>query len=172
MEQFFLIAEIKSLQGSDGFVIADSYSDFSERFFLVKSVFIDFFGNRKEFFVEEVKEIDDKFAFKFKGFNTSEDAKILIGKKIYVEEKNSIKLKDNTFFIHDLIGSKVFRKSNLFGYVEDVLVLPANDVYVIKDTNGKKVLVPAVKDYILKFNPLEKRLELVPDCDLLYDDEN
>jgi 16S rRNA processing protein RimM len=172
VDNFFLIAEIKAVHGSNGLVLIDSYSDFSERFFKLNSVFIDLFGSKKEFFVENVIEVSGRIALKFKNFNSGEDVKILVGKKIFVEEKNSVKLSKDTYFVHDLIGSEVFRNSKLLGVVEDVLAYPANDVYLIKDINQKNLLVPAIKDFIKSFDPLKKRLELVDDCDLLYDDEN
>ena len=172
MDDFFLIAEIKAVHGSNGLVLIDSYSDFSERFFKLNSVFIDLFGSKKEFFVENVIEVGGRIALKFKNFNSGDDVKILVGKKIFVEEKNSVKLSKDTYFVHDLIGSEVFRNSKLLGVVEDVLAYPANDVYVIKDIDQKNLLVPAIKDFIKSFEPLKKRLELVDDCDLLYDDEN
>lgn len=172
MDDFFLIAEIKAVHGSNGLVLIDSYSDFSERFFKLNSVFIDLFGSKKEFFVENVIEVGGRIALKFKNFNSDDDVKILVGKKIFVEEKNSVKLSKDTYFVHDLIGSEVFRNSKLLGVVEDVLAYPANDVYVIKDIDQKNLLVPAIKDFIKSFEPLKKRLELVDDCDLLYDDEN
>lgn len=172
MDNFFLIAEIKAVHGSNGLVLIDSYSDFSERFFKLNSVFIDLFGSKKEFVVENVIEVGGRIALKFKNFNSGEDVKILVGKKIFVEEKNSVKLSKDTYFVHDLIGSEVFRNSKLLGVVEDVLAYPANDVYLIKDIDQKNLLVPAIKDFIKSFDPLKKRLELVDDCDLLYDDEN
>lgn len=172
MDNFFLIAEIKAVHGSNGLVLIDSFSDFSERFFKLKSVFIELFGLKKEFFVENVIEVGGRIALKFKNFNSAEDVKILIGKRIFVEEKNSIKLSKDTYFVHDLIGSEVFRNSKLIGHVEDVLAYPANDVYLIKDLAKKNIMIPAVKDFIKSFEPGEKKLELVDDCDLLYDDEN
>lgn len=172
MDNFFLIAEIKAVHGSNGLVLIDSFSDFSERFFKLKSVFIELFGLKKEFFVENVIEVGGRIALKFKNFNSAEDVKILIGKRIFVEEKNSIKLSKDTYFVHDLIGSEVFRNSKLIGHVEDVLAYPANDVYLIKDLAKKNIMVPAVKDFIKSFEPGKKILELVDDCDLLYDDEN
>lgn len=172
MDDFFLIAEVKAVHGSNGFLLIESYSDFSDRFFNLNSVYLEFFSSRKEFFVENVIEVDGKIAVKFKGFDNAEDVKFLLGKKIYVDKEHSVKLSADTYFIHDLIGSKVYRRGELFGSLEDVMVLSANDVYVIKDINQKKVLVPAVKDYIKSFDPDRKRLELMPDCDLLYDDEN
>lgn len=172
MDNFFLIAEIKAVHGSNGLVLIDSFSDFSERFFKLKSVFIELFGLKKEFFVENVIEVGGRIALKFKNFNSAEDVRILIGKRIFVEEKNSIKLSKDTYFVHDLIGSEVFRNSKLIGHVEDVLAYPANDVYLIKDLAKKNIMIPAVKDFIKSFEPGKKILELVDDCDLLYDDEN
>lgn len=171
MDDLFLIAEVKAIYGSNGFVLVDSFSDFYERFFKLNSVYVEIFGSVKKFFVESVKELDGSFAIKFKGFESSDDVQIFIGKKVYVEKKDAVKLSEDVFFIHDVIGSKVFKESKMIGVVEDVLVLPANDVYVVIDLNKKRILVPAVKSYIQHFNPDEKSLELVPDCDLLYDDE-
>ena len=172
MDDYFLIAEIKAVYGSDGYVIIESFSDFSERFSRLKNVFLEFFGNMKEFVVEDSLIKGNKIALKFKGVDSADDAKIFLYKKIFVDQKNSVKLDEDTFFVHDIIGSQVYKESKLFGVVEDVLILPANDVYVVKDLDNRKALVPAVKDFILNFNPVEKRLDLVSNCDLLYDDED
>ncbi len=172
MDDLFLIAEIKAVHGSNGFVLIDSFSDFSERFFKLNSVFLEMFGSKKEFFVENVIEVGGRIALKFKNFNSGEDVNFLLGKKIFVSEKNSVKLSKDTYFVHDLIGSEVYRDSILLGFLVDVMAYPANDVYVINMIDHKKILIPAIKDFILSFDPVKKRLELVPDCDLLYDDEN
>lgn len=172
MDDLFLIAEVKAVIGSNGFVLIDSFSDFSDRFFQLKSVVVEFFGANKEFLVEEVKRRGDNFALKFKGIDSETDAQMFLNKKIYVEQKNSVKISGNTFFIHDVIGSEVYRNSKLIGLVKDVLVMPANDVYIIKDLENKEILLPAVVDYVKEFDANLKKLILVPDCDLLYDDEN
>jgi ribosomal 30S subunit maturation factor RimM len=66
----------------------------------------------------------------------------------------------------------VFRDGIEIGFIEDVLVLPANDVIVIVDKVNKRILIPAIKDFIKSFDAARKRLDLVTGCDLLYDDEN
>jgi 16S rRNA processing protein RimM len=172
VDQYFLIAEIVAVQGSEGDVLIDSYSDFNERFFRLKNAFIEFFGNKKEFIVENVSEFNGIITLKFKGFDTSKDAQILVGKKIFIEDKNSVKLEKDLFFIHDLIGCEVIQDTKRIGKLIDVLILPSNDVYVVEEIDHKKILVPAVKDYIKSIDIKRKRLELVPNCDLLYDDEN
>jgi 16S rRNA processing protein RimM len=172
VDDLFLVAEVKAVYGSKGFVLIGSYSDFSERFFKLNSVYLEFFSSTKEFFVENVMKVGGNFAIKFKGFDNDEEVKFLLGKKIYVDKEHSIKLSDDTYFIHDLIESEVFQGSKFIGFLEDVLTLQSNDVYIIRDAEKKKILVPAIKDYIESFDPVKKRLELIPDCDLLYDDEN
>lgn len=172
MDQFILIAKIVALHGSDGFVVIDSYSDYSERFYDLNTVFIEFFGNKKEFSVEEVDKIRGKFLLKFQDFYSAVDAKIFIGKKVFIDEKSSVELNADSYFIHDIVGSEVFYGKVLLGSVEDVMTLPANDVYVVICPDKRKVLIPAIKDYIKKIDPVKKRIDLVPGCDLLYDDEN
>ena len=172
MDDLFLIAKIKATEGAKGYLLIESFSDFPNRFIKLKNVFAEFFGNIKEFAVEDILYSGEKIALKFKGIDSSDDAKFLLNKNIFIDKNNSVQLDKDTYFIHDVIGSVVYKDLKILGSVEDVLVLPANDVYVVRDLNGKKILVPAVKDFIKHFDPDEKRLDLVSDCDLLYDDED
>ena len=62
-----------------------------------------------------------------------------------------MELKEDEYFIADLIGVKVFLdtdENTEFGEITDVLQTGANDVYEIKMTSGKSVLIPAIKDCI------------------------
>lgn len=171
MNDLFLIAEIKSAFGANGFVQIDSFSDFKDRFFELKKAFVLIFGNYKELSIESVKEVDKKIVLKFFGFNNISEIQFLIGKKLFVDKENVVQLSNDTYFIHDLIGSEVFRNGLSIGLVEDILILPANDVLVI-NFNNRKILVPVVKDFIQNFDSTKKIIELNKDCDLLYDDED
>ena len=172
MSDFYLIAEIKSVYGKKGFVSVISYTDFPEHFFNLRKVYIELFNDKKEFFVEEVKQIKNFFSIKFKNFNSDKDVEFLSGKKVFIEAKDIVSLSKDTFFIHDLIGSKVFRNDELIGTIEDVLCLPANDVYVIKDILNKEILIPAVKEFVLSFDSVNKVLILQPGGKIYEDDED
>lgn len=172
MDELFLIAQVKAIRGTEGYLLVESFTDFKERFFQLKEVMVEFFGSYKEFIVEDVALSKNIVSLKLKGFDSVAAAEIFLNKKIFVDKKNSVRLDKDTFFIHDIIGSSVYRGSELIGTVEDVLVLPANDVYLVNDLNKRKILVPAIKNYVKDFNPADKRLDLVPNCDLLYDDES
>lgn len=169
MPEFFLIAKIQSAFNNEGFVRILAYSDFPERFFNLKKVYIDFSGIKKEFYVEEVIKKKDFFTLKFKNFDNDNDVEVLVGRDLFVSEKDVIKLPADQYFIHDLIGSSVFRNKILVGKIVEVMVLPANDVYVV-DAYGKEILIPAVKEFIEKFIPSEKKLILVPEADIGYNE--
>jgi 16S rRNA processing protein RimM len=171
VSEYFLLARITSTADKKGFVKIDSYSDFPERFFSLKEVYIDFFGTRKKFFVEEVKKLKGDFFIRFRNFNTDKDTKVLLNREIFVEEKDVVKLPENVYFVHDLLGSQVFRNGKLFGKIKDVLPYPANDVYVIEDVSSGEILLPALSELIESFDPENKVMVLKPG-ESFYEDED
>ena len=171
MSEYFLIAKVSSISGTKGYVKIFSFSDFPERFISLKEVYIDFFDIKKKFIVEEVKKTKNDFFIKFSNFNSDKDVGILLGKEIFVDEKSVVKLPDNTFFIHDLLGSKVFRNDKFIGKIIDVLAYPANDVYVIDGAVGQEILLPAISGMIESFDAESKVMILKPG-EGFYEDEN
>ena len=172
MDDLFLIAEVKAVFNSRGYLSIISFTDFPERFFKLKEVYIDVFGTKKLFEVEAAENIKGNFVLKLKNFDSTDDVEAFIGKRIYVKPEDSVELPEDTFFVHDLIGSKVLVNSKFFGSVVDVLNLPANDVYVIKTDDGKEIMFPAVKRFIKNFNAEEKILELEVEEDFFNENEN
>lgn len=168
MKEYFLIAEIKSVFNTDGFVTITSYSDVPSRFFDLEKVMIEIFGTQKEIFIEEVDLHGKEVILKFRNFDSDEDVIGLIGSKLFIDSKDSIELPADSFFIHDLIGSIVLKDDKFFGELIDVMTLSSNDVYVVRDLDANEVLIPAIKDYVEKFDKAEKKLYLTPGCDLDY----
>ena len=171
MIDYFLIARIISIYGKNGFLKITSFSDFPDRFFNLRKVFIDFFDDRKEFLVEKVETAKGFFTIKLKNFDSDTNAQVLVGKDIFVSSEDAVKLPENYYFIHDLLGSRVYRNDMEFGRIKDVLNYPANDVLVIENHEGSEILIPAIADYIEGFNPENKILILRPGGEL-YEDED
>lgn len=172
MDDFYLIAEIQDTFSSDGSVVIKSFSDFTERFFELKRVLIDFFGKAKELEIDSINGTDGSLIIKFSRFNSNEDVQFLIGKKLYVKKDQLYNLPSDTYYIHDLIDCKVYIDNLFFGKLIDVLNLPSNDIYVVIKKDGSEILVPAVKKYVLNFNMEEKKLYLDSECKNLISDEN
>jgi 16S rRNA processing protein RimM len=170
--EYILIARIEQTFGKDGFVRIQSFSDFPERFFSLKKVYIDFWGDKKIFYVEDVKDVNGKIIIKFKNFDGPRDIQVLIDREIYVDEKDAVSLPYNHFFVHDLIDSEVFVKEERIGVVSDVIKGKANDVIVISTDEKKEILVPFVLNFIEIFDAAKKRLILNISKDFLEDDED
>lgn len=171
MKELYLIGKISAVYGAEGFVTIDSFSDFPDRFYDLKSVAVEIFGKFKELRIEDVEEVRNNVLLKFENFDSGEEVKFLTGKKIYVEEKDLVKLDDDEFYIHDLIGSKVIRNDDEIGTLVDILSLESNDVFVIKTFSNEELLIPAVKDFVELVDIDKKVLVLRAGEDDLYDED-
>ena len=170
--EYFLIARVEQLYGKDGFVRLKSYSDFPERFLSLKKVYIDFWGDKKIFYVEDVKNVNGRIIIKFKRFDDQRDSHVLIDRDVYVVEDDSIKLPTNQYFIHDLIGSEVIAGKEKIGTITDILKLKANDVLVILTDDNEEKLMPFLLTYIEKFDAVQKKLILNVTKEFFEEDEN
>lgn len=172
MIEYFLVAKIVSAEGDKGFLKIDSFSDSPERFAKLKNVYIDFWGEKKLFSLKYVKRIKENILIKFKDFDDKESVEVLIGREVFIDSQDVLKLPQGHYFIHDIIGSSVIRNDVVFGKVTDVYSLTSNDVYVIRKTNGKEILIPAVHEFIESIDTINKVLILKSGEDFYEDDED
>ena len=170
--EYFLIARVEQLYGKNGFVRLKSYSDFPERFLNLDKVYIDFWGEKKTFYVEDVKDVNGKIVIKFKRFDSQRDSHVLIDRDVYVAEDDLIKLPTNQYFIHDLVGSEVIAGNEKIGTITDIIKSKANDVLVILTDDNEEKLMPFVLTYIEKFDAVQKKLILNVTKEFFEDDED
>ena len=72
------------------------------------------------------------------------------GKNLYVTRANAVRLRRDEYFIADLQGLTVVdEEEQVIGTLRDVMETGANDVYIIDMTDGREVLIPAIKECIL-----------------------
>ena len=78
------------------------------------------------------------------------DAAIKMKNKVIKIKKDNVKLEEGRYFVTDLIGLKVIdnETGETLGILSDVLLLPSNNVYVIK--GEREILVPAVPEFIVE----------------------
>lgn len=155
-----LIAKIKSAANDSGYLLISSFSDFPDRFFDLEDVYIEVFDAIIKLVIEDVSVLGDEIALKFSNFDSDEYLNDLIGCSLFVKKTDTVELPENTFFIHDLIGSKVFFNDAFFGELKEVYQLVSNDIYIIETVDGNEVLLPAIKDCIKSFDPGHKILQL------------
>ena len=164
MRKYLRIGKIISLHGIKGeikvFPTTDDIKRFDDlkKFYIVDSEDADdkIFENSDEYEKTDVKYIKNTCILKIKGYDKIEQSTKLIGKNIYVDRDNAIKLNSNEYFIIDLMGLNCYLKDKLIGNVKDIMKTKANSILVI-DYDNKDLLVPLVDDFIKKID-IEKSI--------------
>lgn len=62
-------------------------------------------------------------------------------------------LDEDEFYFHELIGLKVYESDGHYlGVLTEILETGANDVYLVKDEQGKEILIAAIEERILEID--------------------
>lgn len=150
MEQLLQVGVISSTHGVRGEVKVFPTTDDVKRFKKLKKVILDTGKEQLPLEIEGVKFFKQFVILKFRGIDNINDIEKYKGKSLLVDREHAVKLKKDEYFIADMIGMDVFtEEGELFGTLKDVMETGANDVYIIEMTDGKEVLVPAIKQCIL-----------------------
>lgn len=154
MEDILQVGVITSTHGVRGEVKVFPTTDDAERFKRLKEVLLDTGKEQITLEIEGVKFFKQFVILKFKGIDNINDVEKYRQNSLYVTRKNAVRLKKDEYFIADLIGLKVLdEEEKEIGRLEDVMETGANDVYVIRMTDGKELLLPAIKQCVLAVEP-------------------
>lgn len=149
MQKYFEVGQIVNTFGVKGMLKVKPFTDDVERFEELKKVYICKKEKLEEVEIEEVKYHKDMVLLKVKGIDDMNEAEKVKGLYLKIDRKNAKKLPKDTYFIADLLGLEVYSDTGeLLGKVDDIFRTGANDVYVIKNGNGKQLLLPSIPDVI------------------------
>ena len=150
MEDLLQVGIITSTHGVRGEVKVYPTTDDPRRFRRLKEVVLDTDKEKMNLEIEGVKFFKQFVILKFKGLDNINDIEKYRQKSLYVTRKNAVRLQRDEYFIADLIGLKVQDEDGKeLGTVKDVIETGANDVYEVEMTDGKSLLLPAIKQCIL-----------------------
>lgn len=161
MEERLQVGVISSTHGVRGEVKVFPTTDDPKRYKKLKKVYLD---TGREFLpleIQGVKFFKQFVIVKFKGIDNINDIEMYKGKSLLVDRKDAVPLKQNEYFIADMVGIEVYTEDGeKFGVLKDVMETGANDVYIIDSINHGEVLVPAIKQCILGVNIEENRMDI------------
>jgi 16S rRNA processing protein RimM len=161
MDELLQVGIISSTHGVRGEVKVYPTTDDVKRFKKLKDIILDTGKEKLALEIEGVKFFKQMVILKFKGLDNMNDVERFRQKSLYVTRANAVRLRKDEYFIADLIGIKVFDEENKeLGVLEDVMVTGSNDVYVIKMTDGRELLLPAIKQCILNVDVEERYMQV------------
>jgi 16S rRNA processing protein RimM len=145
-------------QGIKGEIKVQPLAPRPERFFDLETVYIKL-KELQTFTIASVS-IRQGFVFlKLHEVNSRNDAEQLRDKNILVSNDHIIDLDPDEYFIHDLVGCKVYAESGQrIGEVIDVMQNTSNDIYVVTGESKQEYLIPAIKDVIKQVDIKEKQI--------------
>lgn len=153
MKEYLELGQIVNTYGIKGFVKVVPFTDDIRRFEDLKSIYIDVKGDLQEFTIEQVKYSKNLVLLKLKEIDDINIAERYKNYYLKIHRKDAKKLPKDTYFIVDLLGLDVFTTDGEYlGKIDDIFPTGSNDVYVVKNEQGKQVLIPALKDVILDTN--------------------
>ena len=153
------IGQIVNTFGIKGMVKVKPFTDDIRRFDELKIVYVEKNNNQIEYEIEEVKYHKDMVLIKFKGIDKVEQAEMLRNSYLTVSRDSVEKLEEGRYYIVDLLGLEVYTDEQvLLGTLEDIFNTGSNDIYVVKDKQGKQILLPAIQDVIKQIDIENKKI--------------
>ena len=144
------IAKIVNAVGLKGEVKVYNYSDVRERFEELDEIIIS--GKKRESVkkILSVRYQGNMVILSLEGIDDRNKAEAVKDFDVYITENDLRELPEDTFYVRDLIGMRVIDEGEYgeIGTLKEVLQNTSQDVYVVRTSDGRDVLIPAVKDFI------------------------
>jgi len=162
MLEYLIVGQLINTHGVKGELKAIPLTDDPNRFKKLKWVYIDKNGKLDKYDIIGVKFFKQFVILKFRNVDTMDEAEKLKGLYMKVDRANAVKLPKDSFFITDIVGLSVFDENeSLLGKLVDVIQTGSNDVYVVRDTDGKEILIPALKSVVKEVSIENGRISVI-----------
>ena len=157
------VGKIVNTHSLKGEVKVISSTDFEEERFKKGSKLLITRGNQliREVVVQSYRNHKNFLLVKFEGIDSAEEAEKLKNLQIKIDSDEVGELEENEFYFHEIIGCEVFDENGKsLGEIIEILTPGANDVWVIKDQNGKEILIPYIEDVVKKIDIENKKIDI------------
>ncbi|WIV10839.1 ribosome maturation factor RimM [Proteiniborus sp. MB09-C3] len=164
--EYIRVGKIVNTHGIKGDVKVLPLTDNINRFEKLESVYIE--DDKSRIKIEKVWYSKGFVMLKFRGHDDINDVLKYKDKYIVIEEKDAIELPEDSYFIYQIVGIKVFCSDGReLGEIVDILQPGSNDVYVVKGKDiisnvEKEYLIPAIKDVVKYINIEDKKMIIEP----------
>ena len=150
MEDLLKVGVITTTHGVRGEAKVYPTTDEPERFLELDYVLLDTGRELRKLEIKNVKFFKNLVILKFKGVDNINDIEKYKGRDLWIPREEGQELEEDEYYIADLLGmSVVLEDGQEFGTLKDVMETGANDVYVVEDTKGEEILLPAIRECIL-----------------------
>ena len=156
---YLSVGFLRRPHGLAGEIIMDLHTDFPERMKAGRKLFVG--DDHKPMTLEAVRVHAKGLLVKFKDIETTEAAGVFRNQWVFIKAKDAPPLPDGKIYQFQLIGFKVVDENdNPLGTLVEILETGANDVYVVTNSTGREVLLPAIAEVILNVDMVTKTMKV------------
>lgn len=168
MEGLVAIARVVRPRGLKGEVVADTLTDFPERFGSLKNVVaVSPQGEERKLTVNDLWFQKDRIVLRFEGIDSVEKAGRLRDAEICIPETDAVALGDDEFFDWQLVGCEVLTADGeRLGLVSGVMRTGGTDNIVVAGAQ-KEYLVPFAVSICVEVDLKNKKIVVDPPDGLL-----
>ena len=150
MEQYFEIGKITGTHGIRGTMRVFPTTEDPFRFERLKEIIVEIRGKREIFHIQKVAFHKQFVLLTVKEITDINVAELYKNGRILIPDAMAIPLGEDEYYNRDLYGLKVVtEEGEELGEITEIFPTGSNDVYVVKkDSKGKELLLPAIKDCI------------------------
>ncbi|SHE69932.1 ribosome maturation factor RimM [Chryseobacterium sp. OV279] len=159
-EDCYLLGKITRRHGLAGNVILKLDTDQPELYNKLESIFVEINGLLVPFFIDRTSwSKNDALNIAFK--NSSETlVDQSLGKSVYLPLATLPKLSGKQFYYHEIIGFDILDENDKeCGVIRSVNDQTAQN-YFVTNLDGKEVVIPIIKDWILEVNREERFIKM------------
>lgn len=166
MEKWFNVGKVVNTHGVRGEVRVISRTDFPEKRYQPGSRLY-FFSEKEgapvELTVESHRKHKNFDLLTFEGYKDISEVESFKNGILKVNETQLGNLDDGEYYFHEIIGCKVMTtEGEEIGTIKEILTPGANDVWVVKGTKGKEILIPYIDDVVKKIDVEDKTIVIEP----------
>ncbi len=152
---YLVIGFLRRAHGVHGEMVMDLHTDFPERLRSGRKLFIG--EEYKPMTLASARPHADGMLVKLKGIETPEEAGPFRNQWVYVRSSDVPSLPKGKLYQHELFGFDVVDEDGTsLGELVEIIETGANAVYVVRDANGREILLPAIPSVILELDPTRR----------------
>ena len=160
MENYFEIGKITGTHGIRGTMRVFPTTQDPTRFEKLKEIIVEVRNKQEVFHIKKVAYQKNMILLTVKEIDDINVAELYKNGRILIPDAVAIPLEEDEYYTRDLYGMKVVTdEGEDLGELVRIYETGANDVYAVKKVEDKKeLLIPAIKDCILKVDIKENTM--------------
>jgi 16S rRNA processing protein RimM len=159
--EYLVVGYLRRPHGLHGEILMEVYTDFPERLKPGSEVYIG--DSYQKVLIAGSRYHNEGLLIKFQDFETPEQVGRYRNQSVYVSAADRPALPEGQYYHHELIGFKVVdEKDESIGTLMEIVQTGANDVYVVRQADGREVLLPVISSVVIAVETGNRQIRIRP----------